>query len=331
MPWIAQGKAVHIASTQYSEPVKGGGFISTSLVPFVPKERLGLPVEEDDFKFLCKKAGTYVGEVAFSPFGKFGSWVGKVIGSIVSTFPGYFCGDSGGWSGNVASSVGKSAMEAAAKEACEEQAKDDPNLDKDECIKDAMKDIETDLDKQNASQSNVDGNGKTSKRVFWGAKNGNGYFQIYSVLVGNDEWPKKAERGVKIAAWNKATPMPDIPWGKVAFAQAEFYYDESGEWDDYKEDAMWNMYWRARLRRIKTPSSDIAGLIWSGIWDVMQSKLDPSVASALGGSEIGNWLLGQAIGDSFEDSVGKVHAGDSWLSELLKHPNLTNNKIEIIH
>lgn len=334
MPWVAQGKAAYVASTQYTEPVKGGGFISVSLVPFVPKERLGLPVEEDDFAFLCKKAGTYVGELVFSPFGKFGSWVGKVVGSIVGTFPGYFCGESGGWgSGNVASSVGQAAIDAVAKEACEEKAKGKSNFDMDECIKDAKKDVEDDLKKQNASQSGVDGNGKTSKKVFWAAKNGNGYFQIWSVLVGNDEWPKKAETGVKIAAWNKSVSMPDMPWGKVAFSQAEFYYDESGEWDDYKEDAMWNMYWRARLRRVRSPAPTIASMLWGEIWDVVTGKLDPAVAGALGGAEIGGWLLGQAAGSAFEEAVGKVHVGGGpWQGQFIKNSNLANDgKIEIIH
>jgi hypothetical protein len=337
MPWVAQGKAAYIASTQYTEPVKGGGFVSVSLVPFVPKERLGLPVEEDEFSFLCEKAGTYVGELVFSPFGKFGGWVAGVIGSIVSTFPGYFCGESGGWgsggSGSVSQGVSQAAIDAFAKEACEEKGKGKSNFDMDECLEDAKKDVEEDLKKQSASQSGVDGNGKTPKKVFWAAKNGNGYFQIWSVLVGNDEWPKKAEKGVQIAAWNKSMTMPDAPWGKVAFAQAEFYYDESGAWDDYKEDAMWNMFWRARLRRVRTPAPTFASMIWDEVFSVITGKLDPAVAGALGGSEIGGWLLGQMAGSAFEEVVGKVHAGGGpWEGQFIKNPNLANSaKIEIIH
>jgi len=339
MPWVAQGKAVHVATTQYSEPVKGGGFVSVSLVPFVPKERLGLPVEEDEFSFLCKKAGTYVGELVFSPFGKFGGWVAGVIGSIVETCPGYFCGDSGGgggWSGGsggMPQGLSQSAIDKFAKEACEDKAKGKKNFDMDACIEDAKKDIEDELKQQNTSQSAMNGNGKTSKKVFWGAKNGNGYFQIWSVLVGNDQWPKKAETGVKIAAWNRSMKMPDIPWGKVAFAQAEYYYDEKGAWDDYKEDAMWNMFWRARLRRVHTPTSTFSSMIVDVVFDGILGKLDPLVAGALGGTEVMGSLFGQSMGSTFEEIVGKVHEGGGpWQGQYIKNPNLANTaKIEIIH
>ncbi len=339
MPWVAQGKAIHIASTQYTEPVKGGAFISSSLVPYVPKERLGLPVQEDTYKFLCEKAGTYVGELVFSPFGKFGGWVSGVVGSIVSTFPGYFCGESGGWgsggAGSISQGVSQAAIDAFAKEACEEKGKGKSNFDMDECMEDAKKDVEEDLKKQSASQSGVDGNGKTPKRVFWGAKNGNGYFQIWSVLVGNDEWPKKAEKGVKIAAWNQSMTMPEAPWGKVAFAQAEFYYDEAGEWDDYKDDAMWNMFWRARLRRVHSPTLSLADMLAGEVINVIvgRTNLDPEVIGAIGGFEIFGKILGQGAGDAFEQAVGKVHVGGGpWQGQFIKHPNLANGaKIEMIH
>lgn len=339
MPWVAQGKAAHIAATQYTEPSQGGGFISVSLVPFVPKERYGLPVQEEPFSKLCKRAGEFVGDLVFSPFGQFGGWVSGVVGGIVGTFPGYFCGESGGWgSGDIASGVSQAAIDAFAKKACEEK-KDKLSgaqkafFDMDECIKDAKKDVEEDLKKQKGSSSGIDSNGKTSKQVYWGAKNGNGYFQIWSVLVGNDEWPKKAEKGVQIAAWNKSMTMPDAPWGKVAFSQAEYYYDDAGSWDDLKEDAMWNMFWRARLRRVRPPSPTVGGLITGELWNILMGRLDPKVAAVLGGAEIGGWLLGNAAQGAFEKAVGGVHQGGGpWQGQFIQNPNLANDaKVEIIH
>jgi len=337
MPWVAQAKSVSIAATQYSEPVQGGGFISTSLVPYVPKERLGLPVQEDTYKFLCKKAGTYVGELVFSPFGSFGSWIAGVVGSIVGTFPGYFCNESGGWgSGEITQSVSQAMLDKLAKEACEkkkQQQGDPPGFDMDGCIEDVTGDIEEDLQKQQGGSSGISGNNKTPKKVFWAAKNGNGYFQLWSVVVGNDEWPKKAEKGVKIAAWNKNMTMPDMPWGKVAFSQAEFYYDDAGEWDDLKEDAMWNMYWRARLRRVRSPAPTFASMLWGEVLGVIMGKIDPKVAAVLGGAEIGGWLLGNAAQGAFEKAVGSVHVGGGpWQGQFIKNQNLANDaKIEIIH
>ena len=340
MPWIAQGKAAYIASNQYTEPAKGGGFISISLVPYVPKERLGLPVQEDTYKFLCKKAGTYVGELVFSPFGKFGGWVAGVIGGIVGTFPGYFCNESGGWgSGEIASGVSQAAIEEMAKKGCEEKKKALPNaqqqsFDMSECMKDAKKDVEDELKKQQGGQSGINGSNKTPKKVFWAAKNGNGYFQIWSVLVGNDQWPREAEKGVEIAAWNQSKAMPPAPWGKVAFAQAEYYYDSPGEWDDLKKDAMWNMRWRARLRRVRSPGPTFAGMLLGEVFGVIMGKIDPKVAAVLGGSEIAGWLLGNMAQGAFEDAVGAVHKGGGgpWEGQFIMNPKLKNDaQIEIIH
>jgi hypothetical protein len=126
---------------------------------------------------------------------------------------------------------------------------------------------------------------------------------------------------------------PDIPWGKVAFSQAEFYYDDAGEWDDLKEDAMWNMYWRARLRRVRSPTPVIAGMLLDEVLGAIMGKMDPAVAGVLGGSEISGWLLGEATQGAFEKAVGSVHAGGGpWQGQFVKNANLANDaKIEVIH
>ncbi len=338
MPWIAQDKAKTIASTQYTEPVQEGGFISVSLVPFVPTERLGLPVQEEPYSKLCERAGTYVGELVFSPFGSFGGWISGVVGSIVSTFPGYFCNATGGWGNSqVTGSISQSGIEAAAQKACKEKkdklsGKAKKKFDMSDCVDDAKKEVEDELAKQQGGQSGISGDDKTSKEVFWAAKNGNGYFQIWSVLVGNDEWPRKAEKGVEIAAWNQSMTMPDMPWGKVAFAQAEYYYDDAGSWDDLKQDAMWNMFWRARLRRVRVPSSTVSGILQNEVIGAVAGKIGPQVSSVLGGAEIG-LLLGNGSGEAFKKSVGAVHQGGGpWKGQYTKNPKLANDgEIEVVH
>jgi hypothetical protein len=65
MPWIAEARAVMV-SQNYKKPVEGGLILSASLVP--SGDRLGLPVQEDTFKELCRRAGIIVGEVVMAPF-----------------------------------------------------------------------------------------------------------------------------------------------------------------------------------------------------------------------------------------------------------------------
>ena len=55
-------------------------------------------------------------------------------------------------------------------------------------------------------------------------------------------------------------PSPDqlaLDLEKVGFAEAEFYYDQTTpgqlQWADYKDDALWKLRWRARLRRFRLP------------------------------------------------------------------------------
>src|SRR5262249_45480927 len=81
---------------------------------------------------------------------------------------------------------------------------------------------------------------------------------------------------------------------KVGFAQAEFYYDQVDPkhlyWDDYKDEALWNMRWRARLRRFHTPTQTslgaLAGLIGSvsGVPALLSGGFVADAATALGGS-----------------------------------------------
>ena len=74
---------------QYSRPVEGGVILSSSLVP--SSDRLGLPVQEDTFTQLCRRAGAVVGELVMAPFKVFGvdtRWASGLVGSLVSSFPG---------------------------------------------------------------------------------------------------------------------------------------------------------------------------------------------------------------------------------------------------
>lgn len=77
--------------------------------------------------------------------------------------------------------------------------------------------------------------------------------QVASLLTASDKGIAFANHDpklVKIASVGKVEmPSPTIASGQTAgWAQAEFFYDQPGAWSDLQDDAMWNFYWRARLR-----------------------------------------------------------------------------------
>ncbi|APR84487.1 Hypothetical protein A7982_09836 [Minicystis rosea] len=265
-PWVGAARGV-IVATQYSPTVKGGVALSLSMVPM--GDRLGLPVQEEPFDKLCERAGKMLGGLAFGWIPGL-EYIGGLLGKLAGTFPGYFCGSSGG-GGNGGSATAD--QKQTVKEQCAEAKKayDEANKDKSGPKKTFdMKKCEDDANKQlemsgggKAGSGSVGNTGeKTSKMIFSGARNGNDYFQVYGFVLGdNAAMHQNAKSRVEMASWGKSKIEPNAltdTMEKVGFAEAEFYYDQvkSGKtyWDDYKDEALWNMRWRARLRRFRLPT-----------------------------------------------------------------------------
>lgn len=339
MPWVAQAKSGLVVAQKYKDAATAGGMLSPSLVPFI-QGRLGLPVQEDDYGFLCGKAGEQAGKLVFSPFGGFGDWVAGVVGNVVQTFPGYFCGDTGaGYSGDARSVVTDGKSEDLVKQGCNEQwsklsPEDQDDFDWDECIKRGEKGLENGVKSLagKGGEPGISSNGKTSKRIFDDAQNGDGYFQTWSIVIGDDEWPKKTSQGVKIAAWNKKTPLPEVPWGKVILAQAEFYCDVPGRWEDVKEDAIWNMRWRARMRRVHLPEGPVTEILGQ-LKGSLGGKLGGVVAAALDDPTVSAFVFGTG---SQEDLIKQVRAltqgGSAWSGTAIEDAMLgESGGIELIH
>jgi len=329
MPWVAEGKAILVAN-HYKPTVDGGFMLSISLIPgpieqaaggFVAKDpkatagggtapagetkkdksgkRWGLPVQDDEYKNLCKKAGENVGHLVFLPFKflpGFGELMGGVekfasgvVGSIVSFFPSYFCGDSGGSSAKGFADSTKDKLLKSSKDSvkatCEKRQKEAIETNK-KNKKEGLPLVSFDFAKcmeatakafdslENPAKSSTSGDGKTSKMVYEPATLGDDYFAIWGFGFGDLTDQTDAGKGVNIAAWNKAKVAPPSPFSKIGLAKAEFYYEPKS--DDPKkwgkdlagsipfglggksegglvEDAMWNMRWRARLRRLRLP------------------------------------------------------------------------------
>jgi hypothetical protein len=304
-PFIASGRSV-IAAQHYKPTVEFGMSVSSSMV--AANGTLGLPVEEDDFSNLCGKAGEIAAMI--SPLGGVAAFgipgtdlIAGMVGGLTSSFPGYFCGggNSSGFEGSA-----RDMFEKICKKQKEEAdaADEDNDFDVDKCIDESMKELE-----QNGSGgSTMSGDGKTSKKVADGAQNGDSSFQVWSFVNGKD-WYKESEKGVEIASWggDRASNGVLEELAKIGFAQAEFYYDQTDpealSWSDYEEDALWNMRWRARLRRVRLPGGGmLGGLLGGGLPDWIPG-LPSGVAEA--GGEIAGTLAGDLTDQLLNEALSQ--------------------------
>lgn len=346
MPIVAVGESYKMAK-KYDNPVQGGFAISDSMVPSDGK--FGLPVEEDKFSVLCEKAGEFVAEFALAPFALFGvptQWANGLVGGLVAMAPSYFCGDDGGGSGSGSGSGGSkpSNVDAAAKQVCDAQKdaidksnkanpKKKQSFDYAKCMKDTKKDLAK-SESQTLNGSNGGGSsGKTPKKVIDAAKNGNKYFQVMSFVWSDMKLANMGRKQVKIAAWGGGGPALPKVWGKVQLATAEFYYDASGDWSSMKEDSMWNMRWRARLRRYHkeiAPGTEIVQTAISLVSSVPLNLLDGINMLQNGGlNGVANQLLGsdnkKRLSDVYTKNAKKTQ-GDGGYTKVD-----SSTKLEIIH
>jgi hypothetical protein len=87
-----------------------------------------------------------------------------------------------------------------------------------------------------------------------------------------------AERIVKLALWNAEAPAGEPPVGhelrQYGFAQAEYFYDGTEEAADW----MWNMNWRARLRRFRLPDeAALRASLWDRCFIAFKDRLEQSL------------------------------------------------------
>jgi len=146
------------------------------------------------------------------------------------------------------------------------------SFEEDKCRADKKKEMKQGLQSQQQQQQ-TSGEGMTPKKVEAKWSNGRKDTQMIAWINGDDRLLRRAPGGVKIGAWKKTRPGDiDKPIGAdFAFAQAEFFYDCSGKWEDKdgdcngphgdQEEAMWHFRWRARLRRYNTPYNDLPQIL----------------------------------------------------------------------
>jgi hypothetical protein len=108
-----------------------------------------------------------------------------------------------------------------------------------------------------------------SKRLVPGARNGNDELAIWGIVQGEQKKHTTAKGGLRVATYGRIAPRDPNAASRYGTAKSEFYYDVRGSypaWDTYDEDVMWNMRWRARMRRFTDPTGGIAaaGLALAG-------------------------------------------------------------------
>ncbi len=126
------------------------------------------------------------------------------------------------------------------------------------CTKQETKHVDFNLNSDGRTDTPVGADGsedKSPKRLESNATLGDESFQVRSLIVG--QLPTGlADRIVHLPLSNRgqtANPLSALESaGRIAFAQAEYYYGGS----ECRDEWMWNMKWRARLRRFRLPDND---------------------------------------------------------------------------
>ncbi len=92
-----------------------------------------------------------------------------------------------------------------------------------------------------------------------GAELGEEAFQVRAAVLGSTP-AGVPEAVVRVASWGKSDAGADFETaralGRVALAQAEYYYAVQDPAADERSSYLWNMRWRARLRRFRLPERD---------------------------------------------------------------------------
>ncbi len=98
-----------------------------------------------------------------------------------------------------------------------------------------------------------------AQKVKDGLEMGDEDFQVRAFMIGDPPFEQN-EAGVAVANWGRTEGggvyhlLNNL--GRVSFAQAEFYFDGTSDRDEW----MWNMKWKARLRRFRLPGGGLGGI-----------------------------------------------------------------------
>jgi hypothetical protein len=171
-----------------------------------------------------------------------------------------------------------------------------------------------------------DPDNKSTKGPYFKARNGDDYFQVYSAVRGATKKVERSNKGVEIPTWGGAT-VADVgsTFEEVGVAQAEFYYDQTNTaiaedgcwtpcpagltWPSYRENVLWNLRWRARLRRYRLPTAVEHNVLTSAIPDLADVEFKAGLEAYNNSVGRGPELLkSNVVGDKTGES-GFIGAG----------------------
>jgi hypothetical protein len=290
VPWVAFVKSIDVAN-EYGAPSSGGVTAAVSQIPWIvvkpiakatpgkPADypRLGLPVSNWTFTSLCREAGQIVDDLFDTGLNLFHIPGSGFVESILDTAfqialqwePSYFCG-GGAFDETKATSSATTSCKQEQKEYNQQDPKPTQPFQLQKCIDTAVKGAK-------AAQWKAQTQNVAPKIVFQGAFAGDDYFTVYGWAWGN--FHTGGDGGVNVGAWHPGEVS--APGSPHSFAKAEFFYDKGtgssglgepvGTWLDLAVvpesvsgipgDAMYNMRWRARMRRYRWLTPPLGGAV----------------------------------------------------------------------
>jgi len=263
---------------------------------FLENPRLGigvsLPVQTESYSVLCQKAGESVLNNLAGVLERMGVPAGAVegidkakvfLGAIVGSLPGLFCAPIGGPPTGLDDLVGKQAIDSCKSELPDKRViqgdsqgnneikyrdKDGKLVSEDEyvkgCAKDKKKQANDKLKDSFTSNYDLTECGSPVKVWEW-AVNGNVFMRSFAQVEKTKVMAPKDDKVLEVAELGRKGDLAAIDDDQVT-AHAEIYLDcDKKRWMDCKSNAMWQMRWRARLRRIQPAERLVATAIEPGI------------------------------------------------------------------
>lgn len=241
IPPLAEVKVVWMSQDSYHDPVSFGFMYSKTLT------NLSLPVEDDECSRIEDEGKDYISGLIMKPFGAdsgmadFMDTAMDVIGDVAMMVNGRVCGDDGG---STSTDVDLSSVyeETGADDECDG---DDPP---DWCD-----------DAQAATQGEIQGTESGSagdethpQKVKDDCYLGDACFQLRVFMIAQDGKLDGPLQRVRLGNWGREVEQNGAETvellSRISAAQAEFYYHDSAA-HDLRDDWMWHMRWKARLRR----------------------------------------------------------------------------------
>jgi len=315
-------KAGKIPKADKDEEAKSrlGKAISSSVdfyQTYLSNPRMGigtsLPVQTESYSVLCQKAGESVLNNLAGVLERMGVPAGAVegidkakgvLGAIVGSLPGLFCAPISGGPVGLDDVVGKQAIDSCKSELPDKPRRfvgdshgnntveyEDPDekgkyISEDEMVKkcsekkkkEAKDKLKGAFETKNYDLAEC---GSPSKVWEW-AVNGNVFMRSFAQVEKTQGMAAADDKVLKVADLSKTGTVEAIDKDQI-IAHAEMYLDcSSKRWMDCKSNAMWQLRWRARLRRIQPAERLVATAIEPGIV-AMLTQLFAQSGDKLGG------------------------------------------------